>query len=123
MSAYSQRHGWKVVLAPAARARIDLHKRLCMDLIFGSSALRQIEYKGKILLEALGKAFLENYLGSGIPTALLPASVHKQILWTDGESARARLICDYLSGMTDAYAVRSYKRLFDPNYGSISELI
>jgi hypothetical protein len=25
--------------------------------------------------------------------------------------------------MTDAYAQRSYKRLFDPDYGSISELI
>jgi len=25
--------------------------------------------------------------------------------------------------MTDAYALRSYKRLLDPDYGSISELI
>jgi hypothetical protein len=25
--------------------------------------------------------------------------------------------------MTDAYALRSYKRLFDPSYGSISEFI
>ena len=37
--------------------------------------------------------------------------------------ARARLLCDHLSGMTDAYALRSYKRLLDPDYGSISELI
>jgi dGTPase len=37
--------------------------------------------------------------------------------------AAARLLCDHLSGMTDAYAQRSYKRLFDPDYGSISELI
>jgi dGTPase len=36
---------------------------------------------------------------------------------------KARLLCDYISGMTDAYALRSYKRLFDPDYGSISELI
>ena len=36
---------------------------------------------------------------------------------------KARLLCDHLSGMTDAYALRSYKRLFDPDYGSISELI
>jgi dGTPase len=32
-------------------------------------------------------------------------------------------LCDHLSGMTDAYALRSYKRLLDPDYGSISELI
>jgi len=39
------------------------------------------------------------------------------------KTARARLLCDHLSGMTDAYALRSYKRLLDPDYGSISELI
>jgi dGTPase len=45
------------------------------------------------------------------------------VLAARDESAGARLLCDHLSGMTDAYALRSYKRLFDPDYGSISELI
>jgi dGTPase len=39
------------------------------------------------------------------------------------QAEKARLLCDHLSGMTDAYALRSYKRLLDPDYGSISELI
>jgi dGTPase len=25
-----------------------------------------------------------------------------------------RVVCDYLAGMTDRYAIQEYKRLFDP---------
>jgi dGTPase len=119
----TNRHAWKVVLYPAARQRIELHKRICKDLIYGSTALRQIEFKGRQLLEAMAKAFLDNYLSSRSPQPLVPASIHRHIMGTEGTKARARLVCDYISGMTDAYAVRCYRRLFDPTYGSISELI
>jgi dGTPase len=37
-------------------------------------------------------------------------------------AARARLVCDYLAGMTDGYAARTYKRLFSPDFGSINDL-
>ena len=33
------------------------------------------------------------------------------------------MLCDYLSGMTDGFVVRTYKRLFDPDFGSINDLI
>ena len=29
------------------------------------------------------------------------------------ERARARIVCDYLAGMTDTYAIKEYERLFD----------
>ncbi len=41
----------------------------------------------------------------------------------DDPGRRARIICDYLAGMTDAFASRIYKRLFDPDYGSIVDLV
>jgi dGTPase len=119
----TNRHAWKVTLFPAARQRIELHKRICRDLIFGSSALRQIEFKARHLLESMSKAFLDNYVTARSPQPLVPASIHRHIMGTDGAKPRARLVCDYISGMTDAYAVRCYRRLFDPTYGSISELI
>ncbi len=119
----SQRHAWRLAVAGNAEKRIALHKRLCSDLVYGSSALRQIEFKGTHLLQSLGGALFDNYLGNGKEMMLLPTSVHRQILASSDAALRARLVCDYVSGMTDAYAVRSYKRLFDPNYGSISELI
>ena len=39
------------------------------------------------------------------------------------EAAKARIICDYLAGMTDSFASRAYKRLFDPDFGSIVDLV
>jgi dGTPase len=57
---------------------------------------------------------------------------HFQILSSDSASeieqagdpaVKARLICDFLAGMTDGYASRMYKRLFLPDFGSINDLI
>ena len=39
------------------------------------------------------------------------------------EWERARLVCDFLAGMTDGYAARMYKRLFTPDFGSIGDLV
>ena len=38
------------------------------------------------------------------------------------KTERARIVCDYISGMTDAYALTNYKRLFDPDYSSIADI-
>jgi dGTPase len=124
MTGQTRRHAYTIEVQPEARARIKLHKRLSKDLIFGSSALRQIEFKGGHVLKQLGGSLFENYLADGAkPTLLVPEEVHRAVLAAETSAGRARLLCDHLSGMTDAYALRSYKRLFDPDYGSISELI
>jgi len=37
-------------------------------------------------------------------------------------SVKARRICDWLAGLTDGTIVRTYRRLFDPEFGSIRDL-
>ena len=32
----------------------------------------------------------------------------------NGDSGRARIVADYIAGMTDRYAIKEYKRIFDP---------
>jgi len=124
MSGKTRRHGYKVVLKPGAKARIRLHKALCRDLIFGSSTLQQIEFKGGQALKQLISTLFGNYLEtSGKPYVLVPGDVHSTVVQEETPGERARLLCDYVSGMTDAYAMRSYKRLLNPDSGSISELI
>jgi dGTPase len=124
MSARTRRYACELQITPEAKARIKLQKALSRDLVFGSSALHQIEYKGGHVLRQLGGALFDNYLApTGKPIRLVPDEVHRAVLKCDDKSPRARLLCDHLAGMTDAYALRSYKRLFDPDYGSISELI
>jgi len=124
MTQRTRRHGYKLASDPEAQARVRLHKKLCPDLIFGSSVVQQLEFKGAHLLKQLTQCFLDNYLAkSGKPVVLVPTEVHQAVLNAKNKAEAARLLCDHLSGMTDAYALRSYKRLFDLDYGSISELI
>jgi dGTPase len=124
MSDRTRRHAYDVVIEPLAQSRIQLHKVLSRELVFGSSELQQIEFKGGRILGQLSQTLLGNYLdGAARPAVLVPNDVHRVILASDNAAERARLVCDYISGMTDAYALRSYKRLLDPDYGSISELI
>ena len=40
---------------------------------------------------------------------LLPPTFRAHI----GTAAPERIICDYLAGMTDRYAIREYQKLFD----------
>ena len=122
MSARTRRHAYKIVIEPLAESRIDLHKILCRELVYGSSELQQMEFKGGRILRQLGQMLFQNYLETR-PAVLVPNDVHRVVVASEAPAERARLVCDYVSGMTDAYALRSYKRLLDPDYGSISELI
>jgi len=123
MTPQTRRHAYKLVRQPEAGQRMKLHKALAKDLIFGSSALRQIEFKGGRILRKMAGIFFDNYLGTSKPTVLVPNEVHRAVINANEKADKARVLCDHLSGMTDAYALRSYKRLLDPDYGSISELI
>ncbi len=42
----------------------------------------------------------------------LPTEWFELVCAKDTETARARVICDYIAGMTDAYAIEEHKRLF-----------
>jgi dGTPase len=123
MTSQTRRHAFQLTRRPEAEARIKLHKGLAKDLIYRSGALHQIEYKGGRILLQLAEILFENYFKAAKPLVLVPLDVHRSVLNLDEKASKARMLCDHLSGMTDAYALRSYKRLLDPDYGSISELI
>jgi dGTPase len=42
----------------------------------------------------------------------LPTEWFQRVCEKDSETARARVICDYIAGMTDAYAIDEHRRLF-----------
>ena len=46
----------------------------------------------------------------GSDPSLLPAGLRSHL---EGHSPE-RLVCDYVAGMTDRYAMREYRRLFSP---------
>jgi dGTPase len=53
MTPRTSRYAYALEFPAETKARIKLHKALCRDLVFGSSALHQIEYKGGHVLREL----------------------------------------------------------------------
>ena len=55
--------------------------------------------------------------------ALLPEDWSERLDSDSSEEAKARLVSDYIAGMTDNYAQKIYARLYLPDKGSIYELL
>jgi dGTPase len=120
-AATSNRYRFGLFVDPAVRAEADFYKKLSQNLVFDHSQLHQLERKGKVILEGLFTAFCESYLREkGL--RLLPESFDHIIRLRQSPRARARVLCDYIAGMTDGFAIRTYKRLYDPDFGSILDL-
>jgi dGTPase len=127
LSGVTNRYHYRLVIDEEAKAESALFKRLAFEVVFLSPQLKQLEHKGSRMLRQLWETLGERYiLGrpiDGQNFQLLPADTALEIKSASDESARARLVCDFLAGMTDGYAARTYKRLFSPDFGSIGDLI
>ena len=120
-STITNRYRFHLLIDPAVRIEADFYKRLSQELVFDHSQLHQLERKGRVILEGIFEAFSESYLSqSGL--RIMPESFDRIIRLTQDRRARARVLCDYIAGMTDGFAIRTYKRLFDPGFGSILDL-
>jgi dGTPase len=127
LSGLSHRYGFRLLVDEAVRAESALFKRLAFEVVFLSPQLKQLEHKGSRMLRQLWEVLGERYIAQrridGQDFQLLPADTAAEIAAAPDEAARARLICDFLAGMTDGYAARTYKRLFSPDFGSIGDLV
>jgi len=124
MSDLTNRYRFGVELDPACVREQKLYASLAVDLVFRSPQVCQLEHKGDHMLSRLFHALEENYLSGGKPRlALLSRDFEEEMSTATNPNERARIICDYLAGMTDGFATRIYKRMFDPDFGSIVDLV
>jgi len=123
LSDLTARHAYRLAIEPEVEQEREIYKQLALDVIFKSTRIQQIEYKGGVILTKLFNALAEHYLGDpGRPLKLLPERIHAWVQGTETEAGRARLLCDFIASLTDPQAARLYKRLFDPDFGSITDL-
>jgi dGTPase len=122
MEEKTSRYKYSLVIDKEIFERAQLYKKISVDLVFRSSQLHQIEFKGNGLLERVFKLFEDNYVVSLKSFKLLPDFNDKIVRGEKNKIARARIVCDYLSGSTDSYAMRMYRRMFDPEYTSLNDL-
>ncbi len=123
LSSTTNRYRFHLVIDPEFKREASFYKKLATNLLFRSPQLQQLEHKGDHILRRIFDTFEAQYLQETPPKMhLLDLRAEQQLCDAPSKEARARLICDHLAGMTDGFAVRTYKRLFDPDFGSIADL-
>ena len=123
LSQKTNRYRFELVVSPEAQREASFFKRMANDIIFESPQLQQIEHKARRVLFSLWEAAWENYVQKGARViGILPPRVGKLIEAENSIDGKARRICDWLAGLTDGTIVRTYRRLFDPDFGSIRDL-
>ncbi|MFT3991558.1 MAG: dNTP triphosphohydrolase [Luteolibacter sp.] len=127
LSQTTNRYRYRLVIEDAIKAECAIFKKLAFEVVFLSPQLKQLEYKGNRMLHQLWDVLAQRYVHSGKIDGqdfqLLPADTAEELADAPDEATRARLVCDFLAGMTDGYAARMYKRLFVPSFGSIGDLV
>ncbi len=125
MSDVTNRYRFGMEIDPLVRREQSLYAKLAVGVVFRSPQVCQLEHKGGWMLQRLFGALRANYLEPDGPRhPLLSADFEAEMARCQGdELTGARVICDYLAGMTDGFANRIYKRMFDPDFGSIVDLV
>jgi len=123
MAAKTNRYRFELVVAAEAEREALFFKKMANDIIFESPQLQQIEHKARRVLFDLWNSTWVNYVDKGPRVInILPARVGKLIDAEKTPAGKARQICDFLAGLTDGMIVHTYRRLFDPEFGSIRDL-
>lgn len=118
----TNRYRFKLHVPPQVRAEQECLAKISFDLVFESPAVEQLEYKAQAMIEGLFSTLRKNYIGSRKGKHLLNRDEEARLL-KKGMRARMRCLCDYISGMSDDYFIRTCRRLTDPEFGSIVDLV
>jgi dGTPase len=124
LSASTQRHQFRLQVDTEVQLQAELNKRIALDLVFRSPQLQQLDYKADHILTKMFEVLQDRYIErSSTRLHLLPANVERDIEQAEHVAERARLVCDWIASMTDRFAFRTYRRLFDADFGSITDFV
>ncbi|MBA4495726.1 anti-phage deoxyguanosine triphosphatase [Paenactinomyces guangxiensis] len=101
----SPRLKYQVQLPPDLRLLLDQLKQLVVDKVIDSQKVQTVAWKGSYIIQQLFEAFMNE-------PKLLPENDRNQMEFTFSDEERARIVCDYIAGMTDSFAMKMYARLF-----------
>jgi len=92
-------------LDDAPQAILQCLKQVVYRCVISKPDIQQSRFRCQNMLMALFDAFNSD------PSRLLPANTQQR--WSQAEAPlKSRVICDYISGMTDDYAEHMYRRLY-----------
>ncbi len=104
---------YKVQLTDEAEEFLISLKSVTFRKMIELHTVKTFEYRGQRILLSIVSAFEAN------PYKLLKPAYAQLYSNAKSKSEQKRIICDYVAGMTDDYAIRMYERLFIPRQGNV----
>ncbi len=123
MDGVTNRYKYELLVDHKVERKVELYKKIAVVNVFRSPQLHQMEFKGDYMVKKFFGTFEDNYIKEVTGVKLLPEFTHNLLKSCKDEVKRARIVCDYIAGMTDAFAMTTYKRLFDPGFSSIKDFM
>ena len=115
--AVSDRYRYAVDMPTEHLVEMKILRELVYELVIRSAQVVALEEKAKFIVRKL----FEKFTGKA-GYYLLPDD-WRELADSEGKGASSqRVACDYISGMTDDYALKTYSRLFLPGQGSIFDI-
>jgi dGTPase len=103
---------FRALLDPPARRFLDGLTGAVFNHVVKSQSVQTLEYRGRHMIVSMFEALVSDW-----KTFVNPAFR----TWIEETGDVKRGVCDYVAGMTDAYATRVYERLFVPRQGTVFE--
>lgn len=119
----TNRYLYKLDIPKQIRAEQECLAQISIELVFESPAVEQLEYKSQAMIREFFGVLRMNYFSAHPAKHLLNRPEEQRLLNTRNKRARMRCLCDYISGMSDDYIIRTCRRLTDPEFGSIVDLV
>jgi len=96
-----------IAYSPALKEQIVLLKKFLLDNLYRHQRVYRMTVKAQRVVTQLFEALWDDL-------RLLPPELYAQTQESRDKAHRARVVADYIAGMTDRYALDEHERLFDP---------
>jgi dGTPase len=111
ISADTERGSYTVRLSPKYTNYIQSLHRMNQEFLFTNKKIRASDNQGAFIIRTLFDIFRSHYVEKDSNTLnenkIIPQDWHNRIQNAD-DDLKFRIICDYISGMTDDYAKRAF---------------
>jgi dGTPase len=105
LAANSPRLKYRIELVPERLELLHQLKKLVIDEVVYSPTVQRMAWRGRYVVKQLFKAIMHE-------PNLLPLSDRLSLQAGHSVADQARVVCDYIAGMTDSYAMNVYQQLF-----------
>ncbi|MGH9921680.1 MAG: deoxyguanosinetriphosphate triphosphohydrolase family protein [Nitrososphaerales archaeon] len=116
-SKYDTRYHYELDVDKATITKCEMMKCIVWEMIISDERIATLSRKGRNIVEALFKQFMDE---DPWTDKMFPMDFRERL---EEDEDRHRVVCDFVAGMTDTYALRMYSRIMESDIHSVFDII